>query len=99
MHYIVLLNCFYMKPSILILKSSIAALFFASSLPSSAQSVGIGTTIPQERLHVIHTGDVNKNAVYGFANQTSGSTDFQNTGVAGFGQGNGAPGGFGYGLA
>ena len=61
-------------------------------------NVGIGTPTPSERLHVIHTGDVNKNTIYGYASQTSSSTDYQNTGVAGFGQGNGNPGGFGYGF-
>ena len=60
--------------------------------------VGIGTPTPSERLHVIHTADVNKNAIYGYASQTSSSTDYQNTGVTGFGQGNGVAAGFGYGF-
>src|SRR5438067_2003022 len=60
--------------------------------------VGIGTITPTERLHVIHTADVNKNAIYGYASQASGSTDYQNTGVAGFGQGNGVAGGYGFGF-
>ncbi|MEO7308826.1 MAG: hypothetical protein ABIX01_00395 [Chitinophagaceae bacterium] len=69
----------------------------ATFLPNG--HVGIGTTTPSERLHVIHTADVNKNAIYGYASQASGSTDYQNTGVTGFGQGNGlAPGGYGYGF-
>ena len=64
-----------------------------------AQNVGIGTTTPLERLHVIHTADVNKNTIYGYASQTSAViTDYQNTGVTGFGQGNGTANGFGYGF-
>ncbi len=68
----------------------------ATFLPNG--HVGIGITTPSERLHVIHTGDVNKNAIYGYASQASGSTDYQNTGVTGFGQGNGVAGGFGFGF-
>ena len=61
-------------------------------------NVGIGTPTPSERLHVIHSADINKNAINGYASQTSSSTDFQNTGVTGFGQGNGIAGGWGYGF-
>ncbi|MEO7308351.1 MAG: hypothetical protein ABIR78_05015 [Ferruginibacter sp.] len=68
------------------------------TLHSIAQNVGIGTTTPLERLHVIHTADVNKNTIYGYANQTSSSLDFQNTGVTGFGQGDGTPNSWGYGF-
>ena len=41
--------------------------------------------------------NANKNVIYGFANQTSAVVDYQNTGVTGFGQGNGVAGGGGYG--
>ena len=62
-----------------------------------AQNIGIGTITPTERLHVIQTSDANKNVIYGYANQTSAVVDYQNTGVTGFGQGNGVAGGGGYG--
>lgn len=87
-----------MKPSTLFLRFFTPVLFSASCLACLAQSVGIGTTTPQERLHVTQTSDDNKNTIYGYANQTSGTADFQNTGVAGFGQGNGVAGGFGFGF-
>ena len=63
-----------------------------------AQNVGIGTTTPAERLHVIQTADADKNVIYGYANQISSGSDYQNTAVTGFGQGNGAANGWGYGF-
>ena len=68
------------------------------TLSGIAQNVGIGTITPAERLHVIHTADVNKNAIYGYASQTSSALDYQNTGVTGFGQGNGIANSYGYGF-
>lgn len=69
------------------------------TLSGFAQNVGIGTTTPLERLHVIHTADINKNTIYGYASQTSAIiTDYQNTGVTGFGQGNGTANSYGYGF-
>ncbi len=72
-----------------------AALLWLNRLP--AQNIGIGTTTPTERLHVIQTADANKNVIYGFANQLSSSVDYRNSGVTGFGQGNGVAGGGGWG--
>ena len=61
-------------------------------------NVGIGISTPAEQLHVTQTADANKNVIYGYANQLSSGSDYQNTGVTGFGQGNGISGGFGYGF-
>lgn len=64
----------------------------------STGNVGIGTTTPTEKLNVTQTADANKNVIYGYANQTSSVTDYQNAGVTGFGQGNGVFGASGYGF-
>ena len=65
---------------------------------TSGVHVGIGINAPIERLHVVQVENLNKNVIYGYAGQTSSSLDYANTGVTGFGQGNGIAGGFGYGF-
>ena len=62
--------------------------------------VGIGTSTPTEKFQVTQTSEANKNAIYCFANQTSNGSDYQNTAITGFGQGNGISGasGWGYGF-
>lgn len=76
----------------------VVILFLGCAQQGIAQNVGIGTSAPTERLHVVQTADANKNVIYGYASQTSGSTDFENTAIAGFGQGNGTTDGYGYGV-
>lgn len=50
---------------------------------TSSGNVGIGTTTPTERLHVHYSYNNHKAAVYGFATQTSTSSDYRNVGVLG----------------
>ncbi|MCX7697313.1 MAG: hypothetical protein N2Z72_06440 [Bacteroidales bacterium] len=50
-------------------------------------NVGIGTTSPVERLHVFSDLNVDKSVVYGYATQTSTSTDYRNVGAQGFARG------------
>lgn len=72
--------------------------FTYTTLKAQGGNVGIGTALPAERLHVVHTADINKNTIYGYASQASSSVDYLNVGVGGFGQGNGVADGFGYGI-
>ncbi|MEO6405696.1 MAG: hypothetical protein ABIY51_04275 [Ferruginibacter sp.] len=85
-----------MKKNSLSLLLTVCSIFYSCIL--HAQNVGIGIALPTERLHVVHTSDINKSTVFGYASQLSSSTDYQNTGIAGFGQGNGTAGGWGYGF-
>ncbi|MCX7697186.1 MAG: hypothetical protein N2Z72_05765 [Bacteroidales bacterium] len=50
---------------------------------SSNGNVGIGTTTPTEKLHVSTNLNAHKSAVFGFATQTSTTTDFRSVGVLG----------------
>jgi len=78
-------------------------LFAVSTYFSFGQNVGIGLTSPQFRLHVIDSSLINKTTIYGYASQPySTGDDKDNTGVTGFGRGNGvggsAAGSYGYGI-
>lgn len=81
------------------MKIYLLIIFIFITAIGKTQNVGIGTLIPAERLHVTFTDNSNKNVIYGYANQTA-NFDYQNTGVAGFGEGNGVSGsgGWGYGF-
>ena len=91
--------CTNLTANLVVMKKGIIFPILLFTLYSFAQNVGIGTTTPLERLHVIHTADVDKSTIYGYANQTSAViADYQNTGVTGFGQGNGTANSYGYGF-
>ncbi|MEO6405822.1 MAG: hypothetical protein ABIY51_08135 [Ferruginibacter sp.] len=79
------------------MKKYLLAISCSCSIACFSQNVGIGTVTPSERLHVTQTADFDKNVIYGYANQSPVLADYQNTGVAGLGQGNGTAGVLGYG--
>lgn len=54
---------------------------------TSDGNVGIGITVPTERLHVYNEANAHKSSIYGVARQTSTSTDYSNVGVYGFARG------------